>query len=114
MFSRSDDLTVDASKLGLTPASTPLASWVHETACLGAVNNLADLLKVVTDANDSIAALASVPTARLERLLAEHVDLCSYRVDAWVTALYSQRLEQMRSAQQEPGLDICCYGGWRI
>ena len=72
-----------------------MANWVHETARSGVVNQVTDLLKVITDANDSIAALASVPTARLERLLAEHVDLCSYRADAWVTAFYSQRHRPM-------------------
>jgi hypothetical protein len=77
--------------------------------CRWAVN-LASALAVVTDANDSIGALADVPTARLERLLAEHIDLCSYRLDAWVTAFYSQRLEALRSTQQEPGLYIGCYG----
>ena len=56
---------------------------------------------MVTDANESIAALAGVPTARLERLLAEHIDCCSYRLDAWITALYAQRLERMRGTQQE-------------
>ncbi len=65
---------------------------------------------VVTDANSSIDLLSSLPTARLERLLAEHIDLCSYRMDSWISALYSQRLEEMRSAQQQPGLYIGAYG----
>jgi hypothetical protein len=108
---RSDYLTVDAASLGLTPVATPLASWVHETARAVPVGSqLASALAVVTDANESIGALATVPTARLERLLAEHIDLCSYRVDAWVTGFYSQRLEAMRSTQQKPGLYIGCYG----
>jgi hypothetical protein len=108
---RSDYLTVDAAKLGLTPVATPLASWVHETSRgIATGGQLASALAVVTDANQSIAALATVPTARLERLLAEHIDLCSYRMDAWVTGFYSQRLEAMRSTQQQPGLYIGCYG----
>lgn len=108
---RKDYMTVDAAQLGLTPVATPLASWVHETARSGgSVSQLASALALVTDANESIGALAEVPTARLERLLAEHIDLCSYRVDAWITGLYSQRLELMRSTQQEPGLYIGCYG----
>ncbi len=31
--------------------------------------------------------LRGLPTARLERLFAEHVDTLSYRLDAWETAL---------------------------
>ena len=108
---KSDYMTVDAASLGLASASTPLASWVHETArAVPARSQLASALAVVTDANQSIGALATVPTARLERLLAEHIDLCSYRVDAWVTGFYSQRLEAMRDTQQRPGLYIGCYG----
>jgi hypothetical protein len=108
---RKDYLAVDAAQLGLTTTATPLARWVHETArAVPLGSQLASALAVVTDANDSIGALADVPTARLERLLAEHIDLCSYRLDAWVTALYSQRLEALRSTQQEPGVYIGCYG----
>ncbi len=36
--------------------------------------------------------LRDVPTSRLERLLAEHVDTCSYRLDAWMTGLVHERL----------------------
>ena len=108
---RKDYLTVDAAKLGLTPAATPLANWVHQSARISAAGSeFAAALAVVTDANGSIGLLATVPTARLERLLAEHIDLCSYRMDAWVSALYSQRLEAMRNAQQQPGLYIGSYG----
>jgi hypothetical protein len=108
---RRDYLTVDAAQLGLTAKTTPLASWVHETArAVPGGILVASALAVVTDANEAIAALADVPTARLERLLAEHIDLCSYRVDAWVTAFYSQRLELLRSAQQQPGIYIGAYG----
>jgi hypothetical protein len=36
--------------------------------------------------------LGRLPTARLERLFAEHVDLASYRLDAWFTGLAWERL----------------------
>jgi hypothetical protein len=108
---RKDYLSIDAAKLGLTKTATPLARWVHESAtAVIAGSQFAAALAVVTDANASIDLLARLPTARLERLLAEHIDLCSYRMDAWVSALYSHRLEQMRSAQQQPGLYIGSYG----
>ena len=41
--------------------------------------------------------LQSLPTARLERLLAEHVDCCTYRLDAWWLGIVNQQLMAMRS-----------------
>ncbi|HEX2375691.1 MAG TPA: hypothetical protein VHO93_17060 [Actinomycetota bacterium] len=40
--------------------------------------------------------LIQTPTARLERLLAEHLDLCSYRLDAWRAGLVTYQLAGMR------------------
>ena len=37
------------------------------------------------------------PTAALERLLAEHVDACCYRLDSWLLGLVAVKLEAMRS-----------------
>ena len=42
--------------------------------------------------------MASWPTARLERLLAEHLDLGSYRLDAWRLAPVIERLASLRQA----------------
>lgn len=47
----------------------------------------------------SLKKLADLPTARLERLFAEHMDLCSYRLDAWVNGLFQARLKNMRYSQ---------------
>jgi hypothetical protein len=108
---RQDYLAIDASRLGLGTTPKPLVDWVHEAVRATAVGSqFAAALAVVTDANAAIDALVHIPTARLERLLAEHIDLCSYRFDAWITALYAQRLEQMRQAQQLPGLYLGAYG----
>ena len=46
---------------------------------------------------DSLDVLRGLPTARLERLLAEHVDTLSYRLDAWQTGLFDQRLLALRT-----------------
>lgn len=53
----------------------------------------------------SLETLAPLPTARLERLFAEHMDLCMYRLDAWHSALFSSRLQAMR-AQADHGTGI--------
>lgn len=52
----------------------------------------AELLREVREA---IASLEHLATADLERLMAEHIDVCSYRLDAWQTALFSRRLERL-------------------
>ncbi len=44
--------------------------------------------------------LAQTPTARLERLLAEHLDCCSYRLDAWMSGLINFQLSSMRYARR--------------
>jgi hypothetical protein len=46
---------------------------------------------------DALGRLASLPTARLERLFAEHVDTASYRIDAWKSGLLDWALEQLRT-----------------
>lgn len=50
----------------------------------------------------ALERLQDLPTARLERLLAEHIDLCSYRLDAWQTALFTERLQQLRATPLDP------------
>ncbi|MGI4742621.1 MAG: hypothetical protein ACRYG7_46275 [Janthinobacterium lividum] len=45
-----------------------------------------------------LAPLAGLPTAQLERLLAEHLDLGSYRLDAWRLAPVLQRLAAGRQS----------------
>lgn len=47
----------------------------------------------------ALADLEHLPTARLERLLAEHVDLCSYRLDAWQMGVFAERLRALRDPQ---------------
>jgi hypothetical protein len=106
---RRDYLEVDASRLGLTTTPTALADWTLTASRLPARErpSPAERLGEVTDA---IAGLVGLPTARLERLLAEHVDLCSYRYDAWVAALYTQRLAQLRERRQTPAFHLGAFG----
>jgi predicted nucleic acid-binding Zn-ribbon protein len=52
----------------------------------------------------ALGQLAPASTARLERCLVEHLDCCQYRLDAWETGLFAQRLQAQRhggSAQQD-------------
>lgn len=45
---------------------------------------------------DALEHLKDIPTARLERVLAEHLDCCSYRLDAWLMGFVRMQLELMR------------------
>lgn len=51
---------------------------------------------------ESLGLLEDVPTARLERAFTEHLDLCSYRLDAWKQGLIQHKLESLRF-HQSPG-----------
>ncbi|WP_271078512.1 hypothetical protein [Aurantiacibacter sp. MUD61] len=46
---------------------------------------------------DGLRMLVDTPTARLERLLIEHLDLCTYRLDAWRQGVFQMQLEFMRT-----------------
>ena len=46
----------------------------------------------------ALESLQSISTAELEQLLGETLDCCSHRLDAWIAALATRRLEQMRAA----------------
>lgn len=52
---------------------------------------------------EALATLADLPTARLERCFTEHIDLCTYRLDAWQTALFDQRLKKQRNLESPDG-----------
>ncbi|MGJ4882845.1 hypothetical protein [Bradyrhizobium sp. HKCCYLRH3097] len=45
---------------------------------------------------DALERLKRSPTAVLERVFAEHLDLCTYRFDAWYGGIMSRQLERMR------------------
>jgi len=56
--------------------------------------------KVVTllEFRESLAYLQKLKAANLERLFAGTLDLCSHRLDAWITSFATKRLFEMRQA----------------
>ena len=56
-----------------------------------------------------VAFLAGVPAPRLARLVAEHADLCSHRLDAWVLGLANRRLAEQRRRTRE-GVYLGAFG----
>ena len=75
----------------------------HVTAVLGEAAGA----RLLDDQLAALDRLRDVPTARLERLLAEHVDTCSYRFDAWMTGLVHQRLA---SLGERTGVHLGAFG----
>ncbi|MFJ9460721.1 hypothetical protein ACIRST_37325 [Kitasatospora sp. NPDC101447] len=64
---------------------------------------------------DALDLLATLPTARLERVLAEHLDCATYRLDAWRLGLANERLAELRygpdgTAPAARGLHLGAYG----
>ena len=61
----------------------------------------------------SLAILENAPTAALERLFSEHIDLCSYRFDSWLLGLAHLRLSMMRNRagrkENQSGVYIAAY-----
>ena len=71
---------------------TPLALIQRRNEFAAQLPWARDYLGDIDEVQRSLKLLAGLPTARLERLFAEHLDLCSYRLDAWLTGLVYQRL----------------------
>lgn len=58
---------------------------------------------------DALSLLASQPAAELDRLARQALDLCSHRLDAWITSLAWRRLAATR-ALGTAGLYVGAYG----
>ncbi|MER7755285.1 hypothetical protein [Kitasatospora sp. NPDC097643] len=63
----------------------------------------------------ALELLADVPTAALERVMAEHLDCASYRLDAWRLGLANERLSELRfgsdgTSAPRRGLHLGAYG----
>jgi hypothetical protein len=63
---------------------------------------------------DALKKLANTETAKLERLFVEHIDCCSYRIDAWKTGLANLQLTKQRSSGSKnnftKGIYLGAYG----
>ena len=76
------------------------APWSYLYGLVGGATPLYQRLRAASPALDTyltgLNRLAELPTAQLERLLAEHLDLGSYRLDAWRLAPVTERLTTLR------------------
>ncbi len=70
-----------------------------------------DPLNALQEVKAALTALSDIPVHRLERLFSEHIDTCSFRLDAWLQGLVLSRLEANRiKPGQEKGIYIGAYG----
>ncbi len=70
---------------------------------------------VLSDQIEALGVLEHADTASLERAFAEHIDVCSYRWDAWTLGLVNERLHQLRrpngdAAARRQGLYLGAFG----
>ena len=72
--------------LGFTPSGEPDVSREPD-------------LKSLSEFRASLTHLKSLSPARLEQLMTGTLDLCSYRLDAWITSFATKRLTEMRKAE---------------
>jgi hypothetical protein len=112
---RADLPFLDIAAADTGPSASHFASLYAVDARVTGDNStlLIDFLTQVLPSNpdflgDTIKALSflrGLPTARLERLFCEHLDLCSYRLDAWRLGMVHQRLARIRQSRdpQQPG-----------
>ena len=66
----------------------------------------------LTQMLQAVELLADAPTARLQRVLAEHLDCAGHRLDAWRLGLVHRRLSTMRLGFGDPrrGVHLGAYG----
>jgi hypothetical protein len=70
-----------------------VADYITQNIGEGFARYLAEQIKALERLN--------IPTARLERVFAEHIDCCTYRLDAWWLGLVNLQLSLMRSRINE-------------
>ena len=92
-------------------SSLPLYSFVYSQINIGTSDFAANLAEYLWGLN----ILKDLPTARLERILVEHIDTVSYRLDAWQTSLFEQRLQAQRNltsdnTKRNKGIYLGAYG----
>ncbi len=77
----------------------PLGKYLFEATPSSEPGGVGDpKLKPLREFRDSLAHLKSLSVDRLETLMTGTLDLCSHRLDAWITSFATKRLAEMRQA----------------
>jgi hypothetical protein len=97
----------------LADSGTMVVDHISSLLNTGVINTQTGHLHEVVAA---LERLKSTPTARLERAFAEHLDCCTYRLDAWLLAfvnlqLYAMRYERkLNDRKVKRGIYLGAYG----
>ena len=103
------DLHLDP-ELITTPEDAPHIVWNRLDDAFRNDARRAELLRDARPYDEALQRLETLPSAELERLLTETLDVCSHRIDAWETSLYAERLKQMRVRRPRG----CHLGAWGV
>lgn len=110
---------IEPELIGLTPEST--APWTWLDAVAGDGRTVRAVLDGMLHGSDphpdpafvetwtGLGNLAKLPAERLDELTREALDLCSHRLDAWLTAIADRRLAALRATRSD-GIHIGAYG----
>jgi hypothetical protein len=111
-LSKDDYLQLNASKLRLGNQNIPVGDYIKSLIPKPGNKYVgpAEMLPLMGVVN-ALETLKNLPTARLERLFAEHLDLCSYRLDGWQTGLFARRLYNLQHASDHSYLNKGTYLG---
>ncbi len=113
----------DLTKYEVLKATVGVALQDHPNKTIPAseylltTGNNEDEAQFLNEMKASLTELAKLSTAKLERCFTEHLDACTYRLDAWQTALFRLRLLKQRSvlssderANRKKGVYLGAYG----
>jgi hypothetical protein len=93
-----------AQMLGLPQPITsvtaePFWKFLFELKAAPANPEIASRVAPLLEFRASLAQLQNVSTARLEKLMRGTLDLCSHRLDAWITSFATRRLSEIRESR---------------
>jgi hypothetical protein len=100
-----------AAILGRSTTELETAALTVDSAALAVVDGWVTAESHLAELNQAFEHLASLPAERLQLLLAEGLDLASHRLDAWLTALATRRLLELRAVEGgEEGISLGAFG----
>ncbi|MEH2501550.1 hypothetical protein V1290_000361 [Bradyrhizobium sp. AZCC 1578] len=87
----------------------PLGEYLHGLVVSPAATGPTTATSTLADQVGALTLLESLPTAELDRLFTETLDTCAHRLDAWITALATERLAELRAARPQ-GIHLGAFG----
>ena len=90
----------------------PLGTTFRTLIDTGSPTGYETHLERVQTTLDLILRLADRPTEELNNMTMEHFDLCSHRLDAWMTGLLTQRIENIYDGKDEEKVHGVFFGGY--